>query len=65
MGNGIETVPRLVLNRFSTLCQHRLGLPVLSHALPQTAGIDGLLGLDFLRASALTIDFQNGQIALA
>jgi hypothetical protein len=65
MGNGIETVPRLVLNRFSALGLHRLGLPVLSYGLPATAGIDGLLGLDFLRASVLTIDFQNGQIALS
>jgi hypothetical protein len=65
MGNGIETVPQLVLNRLSALGQHRLGLPVLSHARPPTAGIDGLLGLDFLRGSVLTIDFQNGQIALA
>ena len=65
MGNGIETVPRLVLNRFSALGQHRLGLPVLSYGLPPTAGIDGLLGLDFLRGSVLTIDFQNGQIALS
>jgi hypothetical protein len=38
---------------------------VLSHALPPTTGIDGLLGLDFLRGSVLTIDFQNGQIDLA
>ena len=64
MGNGTETVPRLVLNRFSALGQHRLGLPVLSYGLPPTTGIDGLLGLDFLRGSVLTIDFQNGQIAL-
>jgi predicted aspartyl protease len=65
MGNGIETVPRLVLNRFSALGKHRLGLPVLCYVLPPSAGIDGLLGLDFLRGSVLTIDFQNGLLALS
>jgi Aspartyl protease len=64
MGNSIETVPRLVLNRLSALGQHRLGLHVLSHALPPTTGIDGLLGLDFLRGSVLTIDFHKGEISL-
>jgi hypothetical protein len=65
MGNSVEMVPRLFLNRFSALGHHRLGLSVLSHALPPSAGIDGLLGLDFLRGLVLTIDFQNGQLSLA
>ncbi len=65
MGNGVESVPRLVLNRLSALGQHRLGLPVLAHNLPPATGIDGLLGLDFLRGTVLTVDFQNGRIVLA
>ena len=65
MGNGIESVPRLALNRLSALGHHRLGLLVLAHHLPPTIGIDGLLGLDFLRGAVLTVDFLNGRIALA
>jgi hypothetical protein len=65
MGGGIQLIPRVVLNRFSALGQHRLGLPVLAHTLPPAAGIDGLLGLDFLRGMVLTLDFRAGQITLA
>jgi len=64
MGNGVEVVPRVVLNRLTALGEHRIGIPVLSHPLPQEAGVDGLLGLDFLRGSALLVDFRVGRIAL-
>jgi hypothetical protein len=64
MGNGVELVPRIVLNRLSALGQHRLAWPVLAHSLPSAAGIDGLLGLDFFRGMALTVDFRNGRIDL-
>jgi predicted aspartyl protease len=64
MGNGIEVVPRIVLNRLSSLGRHQLAWPVLAHSLPPAAGIDGLLGLDFLRGAVLTIDFRNSQIEL-
>ena len=65
MGNGIEILPRLILNRFSSLGQHRLGFRVIAHSIPPAAGIDGLLGLDFLRGSILTIDFLAARIDLA
>jgi hypothetical protein len=65
MGGGTQLIPRLALNRFSALGQHRIGLPVLAHTLPPAAGIDGLLGLDFLRGTILTLDFKAGQITLA
>ena len=42
----------------------RQGLVVVCHTLPPSAGVDGLLGLDFLRNSRLTIDFRSGQIVL-
>jgi hypothetical protein len=64
MGNGVELVPRIILNRLSTLGRHRLAFPVLAHSLPPAAGIDGLLGLDFLRGSILTVDFRAATITL-
>jgi predicted aspartyl protease len=64
LGSGIQLVPRVVLNRLSALGQHLLGLPVLSHSVLPAAGADGLLGLDFLRGTTLTVDFRVGQIAL-
>jgi hypothetical protein len=65
MGNGVELLPRIILNRMSALGQHRLAFPVLAHSLAPAAGIDGLLGLDFLRGLSLTVDFRAGQISLA
>jgi len=63
-GSSVEIVPIIVLTRLSALGQHRFGLPVIAHALPASSAVDGLLGLDFLRGRALTIDFRAGQITL-
>lgn len=63
-GSSVEYVPRLVLSKITALGQERVNFPVLCHTLPPSAGIDGLLGLDFLRGQKLTIDFIQGQIKL-
>jgi aspartyl protease family protein len=63
-GTTAVTVPRLMVNRLSALSQHKIGLRLLAHTLPTSAGLDGLLGLDFLRNHVLTIDFRVGQISL-
>jgi hypothetical protein len=65
MGNSVGICPRLILNRFSALGQHRLGFRLVAHSLPPAAGVDGLLGLDFFRGSILTLDFPAAQIVLA
>jgi len=64
-GSSAEIVPLVVLTRLTTLGQHRIGFPVLAHALPTGSAVDGLLGLDFLRNQVLTIDFRAGLISLA
>ena len=63
-GSGVEFVPRVLLDRVMALGQESTEFPVLSHTLPPSAGIDGLLGLDFFRGLSLTIDFRTGQVAL-
>jgi hypothetical protein len=65
MGGGVESIPRLILTRLTALGQHRFGFPALAHSLPPDAGVDGLLGLDFLRGQLLTLDFRGGLISLA
>jgi len=65
MGNGVQSMPRVVLTRLTALGQHRFGFGVLSHPLPPGAGVDGLLGLDFLRGQVLTLDFRAGLVVLA
>ena len=64
-GSGVEYVPRIEVTRIKALGQERVGHPVLSHTLPSSAGIDGLLGLDFLRGQRLTIDFVRGRLSLS
>lgn len=64
-GSGVEFVPRITLDKVVALGQERQGFPVLGHTLPPSAGVDGLLGLDFFRGQTLTIDFHAGEIKLA
>jgi aspartyl protease family protein len=63
-GSGIEFVPRIVVQQINALGRVRTNFPVLAHTLPPSAGVDGLLGLDFLREQVLTINFRAGQITL-
>jgi predicted aspartyl protease len=63
-GSGVEYAPRVTLSRILALGQERVDFPVLGHTLPPSAGVDGLLGLDFLRGRSLTVDFRTGQVML-
>ena len=63
-GSGVEYVPLLPLTKVNALGHNRFDFPVLCHTLPPSASVDGLLGLDFLRAHVLTLDCLNGQITL-
>ena len=64
-GSRIESAPLVKLQRVVALSQERVDLPVLAHTLPPTAGIDGLLGLDFLRDRLLEVDFRKGLLSLS
>ena len=64
-GSGVEYAPRLSVSRIKALGQERSNFLVLAHTLPPSAGIDGLLGLDFLRGRVVNIDFRHGNILLS
>ena len=64
-GSGVETAPRITIDRIETLGQVRARFSAIAHTLPSSAAIDGVLGLDFLRSHVVTIDFRNGEISLA
>jgi hypothetical protein len=64
-GSRVELAPRIVIERIDALEQSRSNLCVLCHNLRVTTHVDGLLGLDFLRDSALLIDFRKGEITLS
>jgi predicted aspartyl protease len=63
-GSGVEFAPRIVLQRILALDQERRDFSVLGHTLPPSAGVDGLLGLDFVRGGRLTVDLRAGQVLL-
>ena len=63
-GSKVESVPRIIVQRLTALGKYRVRFPVLAHTLPPSAGVDGLLGLDFLQGHKLTVDFTKGVVVL-
>ena len=63
-GSGVEFVPRITVSKITALGQEHNAFPVLGHTLPPSAGVDGLLGLDFFRGQELIVNFRTGQISL-
>jgi predicted aspartyl protease len=62
--SGIEYVPMIKIESLEGIGQKKVNFPIIGHTLPPSAGVDGLLGLDFLRNQKLTIDFREGDITL-
>jgi predicted aspartyl protease len=62
--SGIVTAPEVVIENIETLGNSRKEFPVIAHSLPSSAGVDGLLGVDFFRGKCLTIDFGTGTVSL-
>lgn len=63
--SGIEFAPLVTLSKMRALDQERISFPAIALTLPHDVGVDGLLGLDFLRGSTLTIDFKLGSLRLS
>jgi predicted aspartyl protease len=63
-GSGVEFAPKIQVSLIKALGQERTSFAVLSHTLPPSASIDGLLGLDFFRGCQLHIDFRQGRVSL-
>lgn len=63
-GSGVEFAPRITLQQIAALEQQRTDFSVLAHTLPPSAGVDGLLGLDYVRGLRLTVDLRSGQVLL-
>ncbi len=63
-GSGVESAPLIRLQAVSCLGRKKRNFPVLCHTLPPSAGVDGLLELDFFRGTTLTIDFGKGRLKI-
>ena len=64
MGGGRVSLALVTVDKMEALGQTQKGVTVQAHTLPSGLPIDGLLGLDFLRAYRLVVDFRTGQITL-
>ena len=63
-GSGVAYAARVLVSHISALGQERRAFPVLAHTLPPSAGIDGLLGVDFMRQKVLRVDFRRSLVSL-
>jgi hypothetical protein len=61
-GSGVDYAARLDVDAIRALGVKRRHFQVLAHTLPPTAGVDGLLGVDFFFDRVLTIDFQHNTL---
>lgn len=64
-GSGVEFAALVSLSKIEALGREFTQFPVLAHTLPPSAGVDGVLGLDFLCGQIRWIDFSNGRLTLA
>jgi predicted aspartyl protease len=59
-----HTVPKIVLKSFSLATANVKNLEVLCYSLPEEYGIDGVVGLNFLRHFNLFLNFEQGILTL-
>ncbi|HEX6963605.1 MAG TPA: aspartyl protease family protein [Lacipirellula sp.] len=64
-GSGVEYAAKVELTKMAALGMKRYELPVLAHTLPPSAGVDGLLGIDFFAGRTLTINFASGELGVS
>lgn len=60
----VETAPLTLIPQVAALGKTLKKVPCLIKDLPAESGVDGLLGLSFLRHFKLTIDFKKGILNL-
>jgi hypothetical protein len=63
-GSGVEFASEIFIDRIEALGMERFHFPVLCHTLPPSAGVDGLLGLNFFRGQRVVLDFRTGIITV-
>jgi predicted aspartyl protease len=63
-GSGVEYAPCTTVRSATAIGQKVDNLEVLCHDLPPESGVDGLLGINFLKRFKLTIRFRKGIIDL-
>ncbi len=63
-GSGTVIAPLVEVSQLTAIAHSTGKLKVVAHTLPAGASVDGLLGLDFLRRTVLSIDFPKRLLTL-
>lgn len=62
--SSVENVPYTTIPKVTVLDKTVKNVPCIIKDLPQESGVDGLLGLSFLRNFYLSLDFTKGILRL-
>ena len=62
--NGVVGVPLLTVERIEIAELRAEAIDVVCHDIPEMAGIEGLLGLSFLRKFRTLIDYPEGVLSI-
>lgn len=62
--SSVENVPYTIIPKVTVLDKTLKNVPCIIKDLPQESGVDGLLGLSFLRNFYLSLDFAKGILQL-
>ncbi len=63
-GSGVDYVPVLPISKIEVLGREQRDLFVTAVSLPDSATVDGVIGLDFFRGRKLFLDFREGILTL-
>lgn len=63
-GSGVEIVAELQIQKIQALDHEIENMVVLCHDLPEESGLDGLLGLNFLRRFDIAIKYSDSTLTL-
>ena len=62
--SSVESTPLVVLPRIKVLDMSVKNVPCLVKDLPPESGVDGLLGLSFLKHFKVSLDFKKGVLSI-
>jgi predicted aspartyl protease len=64
-GSGVEAAKQLTVEKIQAIDQAVDDVTVICHDLPEETGLDGLLGLNFLRHFDIEINYSTSTLALS
>lgn len=63
-GSGVEFAPQIEVSCIEALGMRKDNFTIICHTLPQSASVDGLLGLDYFRNTVVNINLIDGIVEM-